>query len=321
MINNLIQSVLNKNCAKKEVADTIQDKYAKELERAVFNIYYCGEDTPQKFVFNAVRYGLENDMQILVPVSDNKICGSLFDEKDGYFIPVFTSYNESDKGENSQVINRPLKDLFDEIDSLPDCSGCIINRWSRKLIMKKDMIHELINGIPESHIYFIRGSITEIHTGAIVNAANKSLSGGGGADGAIHKAAGRGLYRECMKLHGCGTGKAKITGAYNINHADYIIHTVGPVYSGLCKDAQFLSACYKNSLDLAFERGCMSIAFPCISAGAYGYPVKEAAAVSLNAVTQWIDAHPGTAIDIYFCCYKDSEFKAYMELSDKNNQV
>lgn len=165
-----------------------------------------------------------------------------------------------------------------------------------------------------SKINIVRGSVVDMRVDAIVNAANSSLLGGGGVDGAIHRAAGPGLLEECRKLNGCRCGEAKITGAYNIKNAKYIIHTVGPVYSGSKQDAELLSACYRNSLDLAAEKGCTCIAFPGISTGVYGYPIAEAAQVSLRTVQDWISAHPDVTMDVYFCCFRDSESDAYMRL-------
>lgn len=149
---------------------------------------------------------------------------------------------------------------------------------------------------------------------AIVNAANQTLLGGGGVDGAIHMAAGPELLRECKTLNGCETGQAKITRAYNIRNASYIIHTVGPVYHGVAEDAFLLAACYRNSLDLALAHGCSSIAFPCISTGAYGYPIEKAAKVALQATEQWLDAHPDVVMEVYFCCFNNREMAAYRKL-------
>ncbi len=160
-------------------------------------------------------------------------------------------------------------------------------------------------------IEIIRKSVVYMEVDAIVNAANNTLLGGGGVDGAIHQAAGKELLEECKSLHGCETGKAKITKAYNIKNAKYIIHTVGPIYSGKEKDKLLLANCYKNSLDLLIKNNLKSIAFPGISTGIYGYPLDEAARVSYDAVKEWLKEHDDMDIKIYFCCFKEEEQKAY----------
>ena len=148
----------------------------------------------------------------------------------------------------------------------------------------------------EKNIRLVRGSVVEMQVDAIVNAANTSLLGGGGVDGAIHRAAGPGLLEECRTLHGCETGDAKITGAYNITNAKYIIHTVGPIYSGSKKDPELLASCYTRSLDLA------------------GYPLDEAAAVSYGAVIGWLEAHKDADMQVSFCCFRDIELAAYKKV-------
>lgn len=156
--------------------------------------------------------------------------------------------------------------------------------------------------------------ITQADTDCIVNAANKSLLGGGGVDGAIHRAAGPELLAECRTLHGCETGQAKITKGYRLKAA-YIIHTVGPIYSGSEEDPKLLRDCYINSLNLAKANGLHSIAFPAISTGVYGYPVKEAAEVSYRAVTDWLAENADYGMDVMLACFNDKAVEAYKSIS------
>lgn len=141
-----------------------------------------------------------------------------------------------------------------------------------------------------SALELVRGDITEQGTETIVNAANEMLAPGGGVAGAIHRAAGPELWEECKKLGGCETGEAKLTKGYNLP-ARYVIHTVGPIYSGSPQDAELLEACYKNSLKLAARKGIKSVSFPAISTGAFGYPMEKAARVALKAIITFMKKH------------------------------
>lgn len=158
-----------------------------------------------------------------------------------------------------------------------------------------------------------QGDITRARVDVIVNAANSSLLGGGGVDGAIHRAAGPGLLAECRLLNGCRTGEAKITGAYNLPHR-HVIHTVGPVWKGGgAGEADLLAGCYRNALRLAFDHACTSIAFPAISTGVYGYPKEEAAEIAVTSVRAWLTDEAG-AMDVLFCCFDAGTLSVYHAL-------
>ena len=162
----------------------------------------------------------------------------------------------------------------------------------------------------KNQIQVVQGDITKLDCDGIVNAANRSLLGGGGVDGAIHRAAGPELLAECRTLHGCRTGEAKITKGYRLR-AKYIIHTVGPIYSGTAEDAAQLADCYRNSLDLAKEHDVHSIAFPAISTGVYGYPLEDAAEIAVKTVAQWLEDHADYAMQVIFCCFDARTERVY----------
>ncbi len=157
----------------------------------------------------------------------------------------------------------------------------------------------------------MQGDITKLDVDAIVNAANSSLLGGGGVDGAIHRAAGPELLAECRTLGGCPTGEAKITGGYNLP-ARYVIHTVGPIYSGKPQDKTLLTACYQNSLNLATEKGITSLAFPAISCGVYGYPIEDACRVAVDTTGKFLQ-HNQTIEKVIFMLFSPEDLKVYQE--------
>ncbi|MCH9028733.1 MAG: O-acetyl-ADP-ribose deacetylase [Bacteroidetes bacterium] len=157
-----------------------------------------------------------------------------------------------------------------------------------------------------------KGDITKLKVDAIVNAANTTLLGGGGVDGAIHRAAGKELLEECKKLNGCKTGEAKITKGYNLS-AKYVIHTVGPVWNGgKHNEDELLASCYRNSLKLAVENGIKSIAFPAISTGVYRFPLERAAKIAIDEVTKFLNENIEIE-KVIFVAFDEQTYNYYME--------
>ncbi|MFH1198304.1 MAG: O-acetyl-ADP-ribose deacetylase [bacterium] len=158
-----------------------------------------------------------------------------------------------------------------------------------------------------------QGDITKLSVDAIVNAANTSLLGGGGVDGAIHRAAGPKLLEECRTLHGCKTGEAKITKGYNLS-AKYVIHTPGPVWhGGTNKEDELLSSCYFNSLKLAEENNIKTIAFPSISKGVYGFPFERASKIAVETVIKFLSRNDLIG-KVVFVCFSTNDFNRFREI-------
>jgi O-acetyl-ADP-ribose deacetylase (regulator of RNase III) len=160
-----------------------------------------------------------------------------------------------------------------------------------------------------------QGDITKLDVDAIVNAANQSLLGGGGVDGAIHRAAGPELLAECKTIGGCPTGEARLTKGYNLP-SRYVIHTVGPVYSGNPKDSLLLTDCYRNSLQVASDNRLTSIAFPAISCGVYGYPIADACKIAVDTTCNFLK-QGGSIQKVIFMLFSDADRTVYQDYIDQ----
>jgi len=166
----------------------------------------------------------------------------------------------------------------------------------------------------EGRLKVIEGDITRLEVDAVVNAANRSLQGGGGVDGAIHRAAGPGLLEETLTLGGCETGEAKITGGYDLP-AEYVIHTVGPVWhGGGNREDELLAGCYRNSLALAAEKGARTVAFPAISTGVYRFPLERATRIALVEIISFLEGAKSPE-SVTCCCFGRADYETYVRLA------
>ncbi|MCI2049470.1 MAG: ADP-ribosylglycohydrolase family protein [Lachnospiraceae bacterium] len=244
---------------------------------------------------------------------------------------AFTSPEQQKKGPASAGMLIPLGDLLRTVEKMDKLEGLMINPWGQRFLLTRQTIAVLL-GAPQqaaqpqkSQIALDRHDITELNIECIVNAANESLSGGGGVDGAIHRAAGPELDKALEKLGGCATGDAKMTDGFGLK-AKHIIHTVGPVYNAQGSDrekeeaASALRSCYVNSLDLARREGIRSIAFPAISTGAYGYPRREAAQIALAAVSSWLQKNSDYIMTVVLSCFDEDNYRTYVDIIEQQKK-
>jgi len=245
---------------------------------------------------------------------------TIHDSRDEIWMPVFTSREQMDKGGKVSAVNRPFGTLSREVSRREDTAGVVINPFGYGLNLRKQMLSKLPLLRMASCISLLRGDITKLPVDAVVNAANESLLGGSGVDGAIHAGAGKPLLEECRGLQGCQTGEAVLTLAHGLP-SRYILHTVGPVYSGTKEDAVQLASCYRSCLDLAASHDIKSIVFPCISTGVFGYPAEKAARVAIETVDSWLKEHTDKVLYIYFCCFTDKDYNLYRALLQQSSQT
>lgn len=338
-------TVLNRFDVTRRRQDDSQDPYLDGnviIEEAIEQ--FREEQTKKNLVgvLEAIRRRMQEDGHFMIPVippqaaidmidiDSVKVGDTVTSEEDLHFklqhvqttdgkswLAVFTSREEYEKGESSSIISNFIGSMLKGCRDMSE-EGIIINPWGTSFQLTKQLINVILEANkPENHIYFDVGDITKIDVEAIVNAANKSLLGGGGVDGAIHRAAGPGLLEECRKLNGCEVGEAKITGGWLLK-ANYVIHTIGPRYNPKKKPdcERLLKNCYYNSLELAKEHDLHTIAFPAISTGAYGYPKQEAAAIALTTVSNWLSDNPDYGMTVVMSCYDEKTRQCYQNVID-----
>lgn len=288
----------------------------KQLETLIQELYKEGTREKNMQVLSHIRKLGKEKAQFIIPVGDvdNKIVYrrlSLDDGKDVF--AAFTTQAMADLGQPTKMIKQDVLDVLKLVLDTQEVSGIVLNPWKDSYYLPKVLIEMILDDKNlESEIKVVKGDITTFDGDCIVNAANSSLLGGGGVDGAIHRAAGPQLLEECKLLNGCQTGQAKITQGYHLK-AKYVIHTVGPVYSGKHEDEHMLRDCYWNSLNLARQYDIHSIAFPAISCGVYGYPVEKAVPLVLKTVADWLDANSDYTMKISLYCFDEKTSKEYQK--------
>ena len=247
------------------------------------------------------------------------------DEEGNTWIPLFTSEEtaaaDDDPDDDSDLLPFFIGDVFEQIKDSDDINGAVIDPWTNGFPIPSEIVDDLFDEDDDDEdaagINLVKSGIEELDTDCIVNSANNTLvPGAGGVDKDIHDAAGEGLAAECRSLHGCGTGEAKITDAYDLD-AQYVIHTVGPIYSGKPKDADDLANCYESCLYTAREHGLHSIAFPCISTGYFGYPKEEACDIAVQTILGWLGDNDDYDMSITFCCKDDENYDIYQNYLDE----
>lgn len=293
-------------------------------------------------VLEAIRDAIILNEQIIIPVELPKEAiemvqtvelreGEILTPPDNMHFPIhilalndgrdvyagFTSCEEMNAGAPTSSIVQGMDRYLEMVLMNPNVDGFLFNPWHNTFFLsKKDIRTVLDASLPvgrEGGILIDQMDITTLDLPCIVNAANNSLLGGGGVDGAIHRAAGPGLLAECRTLGGCKTGEAKITGGYNLK-AQHVIHTVGPIYSGTEEDRKLLRNCYWNCLELAKANDIHAIAFPAISTGVYGYPVEEATEIALKTVSDWQRIHPAYGMYVAFACFDSRTTEVYRRI-------
>lgn len=329
-----------------------QTETIKNIETAIDAMYDAGDNFADEHiiaVLEAIRMSINNGDQIVIPIEmpqetvdainattiqvgenlevsdDMRFKVRTLQLKNGELsFVVFTNQEEAMKGDGTSTITEGLEIFLEKALMNPDVEGIMFNPWGNSFFLTKANISAIFRvnlpAEPENAIMFQTMDITQAEVDCIVNAANESLLGGGGVDGAIHRAAGPQLLEECRTLNGCETGEAKITKGYNLKAA-HIIHTVGPRYSGRKQDEELLRNCYWNSLELARANDLHSVAFPAISTGVFGYPLEAATEIALKTVSDWLRINPKHGMAILFACFSEQTTETYKAIWAEKEEI
>ena len=242
----------------------------------------------------ALRAALQDDPEV-------------FTGRDGNGLLTVSLTGETPRAQERRKLSEALSPA-----STGSAEGVRLAAGQRSAVLAWDDLLQITRGAQGISAAIVHAGVLDARAGAIVNAANTTLLGGGGVDGAIHRAAGPELFDACRRLGGCAAGDAKITPSFRMRQADFIIHTPGPVWHGRPGERELLESCYRNSMSRAAENGVRSIAFPCISAGVYGCPLGISAESALMTVSGMSEEPRFRGICAYFCCYREDEYEAYL---------
>ena len=331
---------------KKQLLSSLEIKSNSNLRRLIKEFMDSNEEVPEK-VLDHLK-SMKGRIRILAPVDiseeDLKKFNSeddeeytfdvdiklIEDEDHNTWIPLFTSEQDAvaadEEDENADDNYKTLlpfyvEDVMEQIEDSDEIDGAVIDPWTNGFPLPKELVDEVFGDGDEDEegtvsINLVHDEIQNMDTDCIVNSANNTLApGAGGVDKDIHDAAGEGLAAECRTLHGCRTGEAKITDAYDLK-CDYVIHTVGPIYSNKTDDDADLADCYESCLYMAREHGLHSIAFPCISTGYFNYPKEEACDIAVQTVLEWLGDNDDYEMNVTFCCKDDENYDIYQDYLD-----
>lgn len=302
-------------------------KYNGPVEAAIHSFHQRGNQAALKEVLAALIQAMRQGGGFLVPVeplqpgqeSGGFQVRKVELEAGQQALAAFTNEAEAGRAPSTTLALYDSREFCKFALRQTASQGLVLNPWGEHLVLGRELLQVLLQADrPSNHIYFEQCDITTLRTDCIVNAANPSLLGGGGVDGAIHRAAGPELLAECRSLGGCQTGKAVITFAYQLP-CKYVIHTVGPVYQGRGEDAALLRSCYLSCLALAEAYDLHSIAFPSISCGAYGYPLDEAVPIAMDTVAGWLKDHPDYGLAVIFACYDQMTYSFYLDYAKQRD--